>query len=119
VVWGAGIAGEGTVEGTRRRSLSLSCEFDSGLFDDFGGADACAVIHDGYVFAQRLDAAAKNELDGWHFHHNPVQYFDPYERRKDECFDAAMCKDFRFAYQREYRFYGRIWAARRPATSEW
>jgi hypothetical protein len=43
-------------------------------------------------------------LHGWGFHHNPVEYFDPYERIKNEYLNAGMCKDFRFAYQREYRF---------------
>jgi hypothetical protein len=43
-------------------------------------------------------------LDGWYFYHNPVEYFDPYEMSANQYFNAAMCKDFRFAYQREYRF---------------
>jgi hypothetical protein len=33
-----------------------------------------------------------------------VCYFDPYEWKSHAPFDAALCKDFRFAYQREYRF---------------
>jgi hypothetical protein len=86
--------------------LSFAGEFDSALFGDFG-ADACAVIRDGDMFAERLEVAGKTELGDWYFHHNPVQYFDPYERRRDEYFDPRMSKDFRFAYQREYRF---LWA---------
>lgn len=30
--------------------------------------------------------------------------YDPYERRRDQHFSALLSKDFRFAYQQEYRF---------------
>jgi len=86
--------------------LSCSCEFDRELFTDFR-ADACAVIRDSDMFAARLETAAQKQLEGWLFHHNPVQYFDPYERHRNEYFDPTMSKDFSFAYQREYRF---LWA---------
>ncbi len=42
-------------------------------------------------------------VSGWYFHSCPVQYFDPYERKENEFFNWAMSKDFRFAYQNEYR----------------
>lgn len=85
--------------------LCMSCNWDTDLFDDFG-ADCCVVIRDAKTFAHRLEVASKVELAGWYFHHNPVHYFDPYEMRPQEAFNAGMSKDFRFAYQREYRF---IW----------
>ncbi len=83
--------------------LCLSCDWDSALFTDFQ-ADACAVIRGTDAFAERLEAASKLQLDDWYFHHNPVEYFDPHEMPENQYFDAAMCKDFRFTYQREYRF---------------
>ena len=83
--------------------LCMSCDWDPALFDDFG-ADSCVIVRDPEAFAQRLELAVKLILDGWHFHHNPVEYFDPYEMPRHQYFDASMCKDFRFAYQREYRF---------------
>jgi hypothetical protein len=83
--------------------LCMSCDWDPALFEDFG-ADSCVIVRDPEAFAQRLELAVKLILDGWYFHHNPVEYFDPYEMPRNQYFDAAMCKDFRFAYQREYRF---------------
>ena len=81
----------------------MTCDWDPELFTDFE-ADTCIVIKDAELFARRIEIAAAPQLPGWYFHHNPIQYFDPYERLKNEYFDAAMSKDFRFAYQREYRF---------------
>ena len=82
--------------------LSMACDWDSALFKEFG--NSCVVIRDTEEFAQRLESAAKYHLDGWLFYHNPVHYYDPYEMSRYEYFDASMCKDFCFAYQREYRF---------------
>lgn len=81
----------------------MTCDWDPGLFTDFE-ADTCLVITDTEVFARRIEIAGAPHLPGWYFHHNPVQYFDPYDRKRNEYFDAGMSKDFRFAYQREYRF---------------
>jgi hypothetical protein len=82
----------------------MTCDWDQDLFVEFEGADTCIVIKGVEEFAQRIEQAAAKQLPNWYFHHNPVEYFDPYERVKNEYFDAAMSKDFRFAYQREYRF---------------
>jgi len=92
-----------TVSAPNYYGLCCSCEWDPALFADFP-ADACAMVQDTDVFANRLEVAFKAQLDGWYFHHNPVQYFDPHEMPQNQYFDAGMCKDFRFAYQREYRF---------------
>ncbi|WP_304525458.1 hypothetical protein [Halomonas sp. I5-271120] len=88
-------------------ALCMSCDWDVDLLEDFG-ANCCVVIHDTDEFASRLERAAKQVIGGWYYHHNPVEYFDPYDVGRNQYFDAAMCKNFRFAYQREYRY---IWTS--------
>lgn len=88
-------------------ALCMSCDWDVDLLDDFG-ANCCVVIHDTDEFASRLERAAKQVIGGWYYHHNPVEYFDPYDVGRNQYFDAAMCKGFRFSYQREYRY---IWTS--------
>lgn len=88
-------------------ALCMSCDWDMDLFGDFG-ANSCVVIHDTDEFASRLQKSAEPVIGDWYYHHNPVEYFDPYEMGHNQYFDAAMSKDFRFAYQREYRY---IWAS--------
>lgn len=92
----------------------MACDWDLELFDDFE-ADTCIVIKDVELFARRIEVAAAPQLQGWYFHHNPVQYFDPYERQRNEYFDAAMSKNFKFAYQREYRF---LWFSQNGALPD-
>lgn len=75
-------------------TLCMSCDWDMELFEDFN-ANACVVIHDTNEFAARLKKSAESVIGDLFHYHNPVEYFD-----------AAMSKDFRFAYQREYRY---IW----------
>jgi len=83
----------------------LSCDYRSTHFSDFDDSDACMVIFDTDTLATRIEAAVGGALPGWLFHHNPVEYFDPYERFSEaEIFYPELCKDFRFAYQMEYRF---------------
>ena len=84
-----------------------SCDWDPALFEDFE-ADCCVVIRDVKEFSRRLENAAASQLGGWYFHHNPVEYFDPSERVAKQRIDNAVSKDFRFAYQKEYRF---LWAS--------
>jgi len=81
----------------------MACDWDPELFTDFE-ADTCMVIKDAELFARRIEISAASQLPGWYFHHSLVQYFDPYERLRNEYFDAGISKNFRFAYQREYRF---------------
>jgi len=83
--------------------LCTSCEWSSELFLEFK-ADACVVIRRPDILANRLRAATEHELNGWYFLDGTVQYFDPYEWTEQQPFDAPNCKDFRYAYQREYRF---------------
>ncbi len=81
----------------------MACDWDPELFADFD-VDSCLIIKDTESFSHLIENAAKIQLSDWFFHHNPVEYFDPYERHKNEHIDAAMSKNFKFAYQREYRF---------------
>jgi hypothetical protein len=91
-----------SVAGTDYFLYCVSCDWDPDLMQDFN-ADGCVVIKDPDAFAQRLERAAANQIGDWYFHHCPVQYYDTYERLPKEHIDNAMSKDFRFAYQREYR----------------
>jgi hypothetical protein len=84
--------------------LCMACDWHPQLFADFG-ADACVVVKNCDEFASRMESAFALSMPNWPFHHFPVHYFDPYERLRNEPFDAISCKDFRFAYQREYRFF--------------
>lgn len=92
-----------SISGTDYFVYCASCDWDPGLFDDFK-ADCCVVIKNPDELARRFEITSKSQLDGWYFHHCPVEYFDPYERRANQRIDNAMSKDFRFAYQREYRY---------------
>ena len=82
----------------------MACDWHSDLFAAFSGSDSCLVVRNTETFFSRLEIAGNKVLPNWYFHHNPVEYFDPYERMKDERINPAMSKDFKFAYQREYRF---------------
>lgn len=83
--------------------LCLSYDFEPSIFDEFG-YDSCLIIKDPEKFASRLEAEFKKHFPRWYFHHNPIQYFDPFEHQKNEYFNPTMSKDFSFAYQMEYRF---------------
>jgi hypothetical protein len=95
-----------SVTGTDYFAYCVSNDWDPQLFANFK-VDACVIIHDVDEFARRLNRAAASKLEGWYFHYNPIQYYDPYERLHNERIDHTMSKEFRFAYQRETRF---LWA---------
>lgn len=84
--------------------LSTSTEWSPTMFSDFKGSTHCVVIHNIEEFASRLEHSANNTYDGWHFYHNPIFYFDPYEAHLGMHIDNAGHKNFKFAYQQEYRF---------------
>lgn len=89
--------------------ICCSNEHDTRLFSAFPNssgepAESCVIIWDIEEFARRLELASSHVLQNWYFHYNPVAYFDPYEVRPREHIDPGMSKDFRYAYQREYRF---------------
>jgi hypothetical protein len=92
----------------------MSTDFEPQIFEEFG-YDSCVIIKDLDQFAARLEASTKYLLPNWYFHHNPVEYFDPHETYKNQYLDTVMCKDFRFAYQMEYRV---IWHPQDDASAK-
>lgn len=93
-----------STSGTDYFLYCVAMDWDPYLFDEFSGTDCCVVIKDPDEFGRRMERAAASQLPGWYFHHCPIDYFDTHERRPRERIDNAMSKEFRFAYQREYRF---------------
>lgn len=83
-------------------TLCMSTDFEPQMFEEFN-YDSCVIIKDPEQFAARLEISSRSVLPNWYFHHNPVEYFDPYEPYKNQYLDPVMCKDLRFAYQMEYR----------------
>ena len=84
-------------------TLCMSTDFEPQLFEEFSDYDSCVIIKDPEQFTARLEASSRSVLPNWYFHHSPVEYFDPCEPDKNQYLDPVMCKDFRFAYQLEYR----------------
>lgn len=84
-------------------TLCLSCDFEPIIFEEFN-YDSCVVVKNPEEFTRRLEQETKNQLPGWYFHHNPIEYFDPHAPIKNQYFSATMSKDFSYAYQMEYRF---------------
>jgi hypothetical protein len=95
--------------GTNFYVWCMSTTFDARLFDDFG-ANACLIIHDGETLINRMHAAMSAALPTWVGANMLVHYFDPV--KPGDALLSSRDKDFRFAYQREYRF---LWD---PADSE-
>ncbi len=91
-----------TVQGPSYHLVCFSCVWNVELFEDFQ-ADTCVTVTAPDEFAKRLEVAGELVFPGWYFYHNPVQYFDPYKIQKDEVINSATSKDFRLAYQNEYR----------------
>lgn len=83
--------------------LCMSSSLDLKLFDDFN-VHHCAVIENVDDFAMKLEHAALAAMPGFLFHHNPVEYFDPYEAVPRQHLSHTISKDFKYAYQKEYRF---------------
>ncbi len=81
------------------------------LFVDFD-SDACLLIRDGDEFANRVSSAMTAHAFGWHYHHQPVNYFDPIRPSRLEGANPYFFKHFRFTYQREYRL---AWIPKTPA----
>lgn len=94
------------VSGTNYHLCCFSLEWDETLFEEFE-ADCCMVVSDPMKFASRVKNCGADLFKDYHFVDLPVEYYDPYYRSTDISFNPAVCKDFRFAYQREFRM---IWA---------
>ncbi len=80
----------------------VATDYDPILLNEFGGA--CVVIKDPKEFAHRLNGWMNNNLPAWTFHYLPVEYYDPYEKGRNQHIDAGLSKQIEFAYQREFRF---------------
>ena len=93
-----------TVHGMDYYLYCMSCDWDLALFDAFPNTDCCVIVRDPQEFSKRLSEAAKSLLRDWYFVDLPVEYFYPYELVHQQRIDNVLSKDFRFAYQREYRF---------------
>ncbi|MDR4483158.1 MAG: hypothetical protein R3B95_08025 [Nitrospirales bacterium] len=98
-----------TIGGPNYYVFCCSNEFDYRLFHAFKNdkgqsADSCLVIWDVDEFAKRLDDAVLKKLSGWHYYWGLVAYYDPYNVACNQPISPGVCKDFKYAYQREYRF---------------
>jgi hypothetical protein len=93
----------------------LANEFSLRLFGDFE-ADACLVIAQPYIFIDRLSQAVMKKLflrQGlWQGYARPIQYVDPVQPLKPDV-DIFCGKNFRFAYQHEYRM---VWRPISPRS---
>ncbi len=72
------------------------------MFEDFQ-YDACLIIKSPDVFIQKIEKTMERYIQNWYFHHAPISYYDPYNHHENEYLMPSDCKDFSFAYQKEYR----------------
>lgn len=90
----------------------MAAEFALRLFGDFK-ADCCLLIVKPQVFIERLLNAVGHKLSDWRRGGIGVKYIDPMNTTKEEI-DLHYCKDFSYAYQKEYRL---IWTPPSPQNS--
>jgi hypothetical protein len=90
----------------------MAAEFDLRLFGDFK-ADSCLLITKPIVFIDRLFRAVGEKLPDWRRGGIGVKYIDPVNTTEEEI-DLHYCKDFSYAYQKEYRL---IWTPPVPETA--
>jgi hypothetical protein len=84
--------------------LCLSSEWDSQLFTALKGADSCLLMRGWERLHKRLSGACEKAFPGCISSLVPVHYFDPYDLTAREPSLPILLKDFRFAYQQEWRF---------------
>jgi hypothetical protein len=84
--------------------LCLSSRWDRQLLTVFKGTDGCLLIRDVEQLHKRLARVCENMFPGCISSLLPVHYFDPYDLRAREPSMPILLKDFRFAYQQEWRF---------------
>jgi hypothetical protein len=65
-------------------------------------ADALIVIREPEVFLERLDSAVQRQVPEWRSRTGYVSYYDPLQVTPEEV-DPVMGKNFRYAYQHEFR----------------
>jgi hypothetical protein len=89
-------------------ALCFSNEFDYSLFPAFPNregkpADACLVVRNVDEFARRLGLVMSRRLPGWHYFFGSIGYYDPWHTLPKQVVSPGISKDFKYAYQREYR----------------
>jgi hypothetical protein len=98
------VIGEITYSRSLRDNFYVVCMtagYSPRLLDDFS-ADALIAIHNVDRFLIRIEKAVKQERPELSLGANVVTYYDPY-RVKPDAIDPFFSKNFRFAYQKEYR----------------
>jgi hypothetical protein len=88
--------------------LSLSTAWDKPLFEAFGPADACLVIHNTEEFGERLHRAVQRTLPNWAGIDGPVEY--GVRSRLGLAFTKAADE----AREKEWKF---AWRSMAPHTS--
>jgi hypothetical protein len=84
--------------GTNYLTVCFSDRWDTHLFDDFQGSDACLVIHDVEAFSERFHEAVTLVLPNWAGIDGPVAYGGP------SSLGPVFSKPFQFVVQHEWRF---------------
>lgn len=87
----------------------LGSEFSLRMFPEFK-ADACLIITKPQIFIERVFDGMQKQIPDWDGFGVGVKYIDPVNVTKDEV-DIFYAKNFRFAYQKEYRL---IWTPPAP-----
>lgn len=81
--------------------LCMTLGYQPRILDDFE-ANSLLVIHNVNRFLIRLEKAVKRVRPDLTLVARPITYYDPYRVRPKEL-EAPFSKNFRYAYQREYR----------------
>ncbi len=84
--------------------ICMTAGYSPRLLDDFG-ANAILIIRNVNRFILRLEKAVKSVRPELMMAANVVHYYDPYRVRPNDI-DPFYAKNFKYAYQKEYRF---IW----------
>lgn len=84
--------------------ICMTAGYEPRLLDDFG-YDAMLVIKNVNRFITRIEKAVKKVRPDLVMAGNVVNYYDPYRAKPDDL-DPFYAKNFKYAYQREYRL---IW----------
>lgn len=108
---GEAISAIGEIQYSRRLQenfyvMCMSASYLPRLLDDFG-ANAMLVVKNVNRFIIRIEKAVKKFRPDLVMVGNVVNYYDPY-RVKPHDLEPFFAKNFRYAYQREYRF---VWHA--------
>ena len=81
--------------------LCCAASFDCRMFNDFT-ADAALIIHGKEEFIKRVGDAVAQHVPST-FSHQKVRYYDPYRIARPSEVVPAFSKNFKYAYQDEYR----------------